>query len=118
MPNKLGNSDDGLPKSAIDILLEEFAEAVLKLIVTCICLFCIKIILLLIIFFVVAMMTSFIFAIKIVVNIVIILAVVMMISQNIRDYIIYLLLVYPFPRSKFNRQSDFFPVNPPTSQQS
>lgn len=117
MPNNLGNSDDGLPKSAIDKLLEAIAVAFLKAIVTCICLFCIKIILLLIIFFVVAMMTSFIFAIKIVVNIIIILAVVMMISQNIRDYIMYLLLVYPL-RSQLYRQSDFFPVNPPTSQQS
>ena len=118
MPNSdLGNSDYGLLKSIIQGSNGGIGEAFGKLIDACICLFCIKIILLLIIFFVVAMMTSFIFAIKIVVNIIIILAVVMMISQNIRDYIIYLLLVYPFPRSKSD-YSDFFHVNPPTSQQS
>ena len=102
MPNNLGNSDDGLPKSVIDILLEGIFEAFLKAIINGICLLCIKIILLLIIFFVVAMMTSFTFAIKIVVSIIIILAVVMMINQNTRDYIIYLLLLYPLPRSKLD----------------
>jgi len=56
-----------------------------------------KIILLLIIFIVVAMITSFTLAIKIVVSIIIILAVVMMINQNIRHYIIYLLVIYPLP---------------------
>lgn len=102
MPNNLGNSDDGLPKSAIDILLEGIAETIWKAIINVICLLCIKIILLLIIFFVVAMVTSFTLAIKIVVSIIIILAVVMMINQNVRDYIIYLLLFCPFPRSKLD----------------
>ena len=115
MPNNLGNSDDGLPKSAIDILLEGIFEAFLKAIINVICLLCIKIILLLIIFFVVAMMTSFIFAIKIVVNIIIILAVVMMINQNIRDYISYLLMIYPLPTQI--RLGDIIYGNRPTSQQ-
>ena len=102
MPDNLGNSDGGLLESFIDGIIGAIAVAFVKAIVTWICLLCIKIILLLIIFYVVVMMTSFIFAIKIVVNIIIILAVVMMISQNIRDYIIYLLLVYPLPRSKLD----------------
>ena len=114
MPNNLG-SDDGLPKSAIDILLEGIFETILKAIINVICLLCIKIILLLIIFFVVAMMTSFTLAIKIVVSIIIILAVVMMINQNIRDYISYLLMIYPLPTQI--RLGDIIYGNRPTSQQ-
>ena len=75
-----------------------------------------KIILLLIIFIVFATITSFTLAIKIVVSIIIILAVVMMMAnQNIRDYIIYLLIFYPLP-TEF-RLGDIFCDNRPTSQQ-
>ena len=74
-----------------------------------------KIILLLIIFIVFAMITSFTLAIKIVVNIIIILAVVMMINQNIRDYISYLLMIYPLPTQI--RLGDIIYGNRPTSQQ-
>lgn len=77
-----------------------------------------KIILLLIIFIVFAKITSFTLAIKIVVSIIIILAVVMMVNQNIRDYIIYLLIIYPLPDRFEIRLGEMFHLNPPTSQQS
>ena len=77
----------------------------------------IRIIFLLIIFIVFATIASFTLGIKIVVSIIIILAVVMMmVNQNIRDYIIYLLMIYPLPTKI--RLGDIVPDNRPTSQQS
>ena len=91
-----------------------FMVGSLYMVAVCFFLF-LKIILLLIIFIVFAMITSFTLAIKIVVNIIIILAVVMMINQNIRDYISYLLMVYPLPTQI--RLGDIIYGNRPTSQQ-
>lgn len=114
MPNDPAN--DFATGLAMMLFLPFFFLMVASLYMVAVCFFLfLKIIFLLIIFIVFAMITSFTLAIKIVVNIIIILAVVMMINQNIRDYISYLLMVYPLPTQI--RLGDIIYGNRPTSQQ-
>ena len=112
MPNDLTNS-------VATIILQFFilpwivAVGYMLLVVTN---FFIRIIFLVIIFIVFAAITSFTLGIKFVVSIIIILAVVMMmVNQNVRDYIIYLLMLYPLPTKI--RLGDIVCDNRPTSQQ-